>query len=349
MFYHLSKIASLVMIGEHMMDQLTMQRLGLIRYIYNNAMEESKQPEPFRAVSILRFHDSVELFLDLICDKFGISAKATYQFNDYWNAIGNHLQQGQSLSQKRAIDRLSMARAGFKHHGNMSSTSDIEKFRVNVTDFFEENTPLIFGIDFSEVSMSYLIKNDEVRITLEKASKLIEGGDKETAIEKIAIAFAQLLEDFESKTRTDFGKSLFSFDHSLAGIMPIGSDDETVADLASEVESFASDVESAIADMQNALKILALGLDYRRYVRFKLLTPTAKRFSNGNYKVHPNLSKVETLTLDHCRFCYDFVIESAIELQTVDLQVKVVTTYQNLKIDESILKELFSNSDSNID
>jgi len=90
-------------------------------------------------------------------------------------------------------------------------------------------------------------------------------------------------------------------------------------------------------------------LDYRRYVRFQLLTPSAKKLPNGKYEVHPNWSKVETLTLDHCRFCYDFVIESAIELQAIDLEVKVVPTYQRQIFDESFIQKLFSESDSNSD
>jgi hypothetical protein len=50
------------------MDQTIIQRLGLIRYLYETAMEESLRPEPFGLISILKLHDSVELFLDLACD-----------------------------------------------------------------------------------------------------------------------------------------------------------------------------------------------------------------------------------------------------------------------------------------
>lgn len=58
-----------------MLDEITLQRLGLIRYLYEGAMEESRKPEPFGLIAILKFHDSVELFLDLACDKFGVAAK----------------------------------------------------------------------------------------------------------------------------------------------------------------------------------------------------------------------------------------------------------------------------------
>jgi hypothetical protein len=234
----------------------------------------------------------------------------------------------QTLSEKRSMERLNNARIAFKHHGNLPHASSIQRFRVNVTDFFEDNTPLIFGLDFSKISMTYLIQNDAIRTALEEASQLIEAEEKESAIAKIAVAFAQLLKEYGSRT-------LFPFDHSVSGIFTESTD------LASEVQDFASDVESALFDMQNAIKILALGLDYRKYAKFQLLTPSVKKNSrSGKYEVSPKNIKVETLTLDHCRFCYDFVIESAIELQTIDLEVKVVPTYQFLELDESLLEEI---------
>ena len=150
-----------------MIDEITMQRLGLIRYLYKGAMEEARQPEPFGGISILKFHDSVELFLDLACDKFGVPAKKTNQFKDYWLELEGHLQ-GQSLSEKRSMDRLNAARVAFKHHGNLPSISSIERFRVNVTDFFEENTLLIFGIEFGKIS---------VKSQLEWPSTITNGSD----------------------------------------------------------------------------------------------------------------------------------------------------------------------------
>lgn len=330
------------------MDQPTLRRLAFIRYLYTLAVKQSMQPEPLGAASILTFHDSVELFLHLAFEYLNVSTGNEPSFMGYWDQLAPKLPTS-GLPQREAMRRMNKSRVELKHRGTWPSRLDVDAFRANVTRFFEDSSPMVFGIQFNSISLVNLVQYTRVRMTLEEASKLIEAGKEESAIAKIAIAFMQLLEEYESKTRADFGKSLFSFDHSLAGIMPIGTDDDAIADLASAVEDFANDVESAVADMQNAIKILALGLDYRRYVRFQLLTPSAKKLPNGKYEVHPNWSKVETLTLDHCRFCYDFVIESAIELQAIDLEVKVVPTYQRQILDESFIQKLFSESDSNSD
>ncbi len=56
--------------------------------VYETAMEESRRPEPFGLISILKFHDCVELFLDLACDKFGISANKTLLgFPDFFGGL----------------------------------------------------------------------------------------------------------------------------------------------------------------------------------------------------------------------------------------------------------------------
>ena len=56
-----------------MPTEIMLQRLSFIRYLYGIAVEQSKQPEPFGAASVLTFHDSVELFLQLAAESKGIN------------------------------------------------------------------------------------------------------------------------------------------------------------------------------------------------------------------------------------------------------------------------------------
>lgn len=55
------------------------------------------------------------------------------------------------------MKRLNKARVQLKHYGTSPSKLDIEAFRATVTNFFDENTPKIFGIDFSSVSLVDLV------------------------------------------------------------------------------------------------------------------------------------------------------------------------------------------------
>ncbi len=298
-----------------MLDEITMQRLSLIQYIYESAMEESRKPEPFGLISILKFHDSVELFLDLACDKFGIPAKKTQQFRDYWTELEKHLQN-QSLSEKRSMERLNDARVSFKHHGNLPHVSSIEKFRVNVTDFFEENTLLIFGIEFSKISMTYLVQNSFVKTLLDEARELMEQGARGKAIDKIALAFADLMLDYRRSAITQGHRSLFSFGRSVRNLT--SSDVNNNRQLA----EFTQKVASSIEELRESMGILSLGLDYQQYARFKLLTPYTVLYSGSeHYTVVSPTEEGHAPSLEHCQLCFDFVVSSAIRIQSTDLEV----------------------------
>ena len=52
-----------------------MQRLALIRYLYTVGVRQSEQPEPAGAMSILIFHDSIELLLQLASEHLDVSTK----------------------------------------------------------------------------------------------------------------------------------------------------------------------------------------------------------------------------------------------------------------------------------
>lgn len=299
-----------------MLTAPTLEMLAFIRYLYNLAMEQSRQPEPTGTVSLLTFHDSVELFLDLACDQFGVPNKKTKEFKDYWSVLEAHLQ-GQSLSQKRSMERLNAARVNFKHHSIRSSSSDIEKFRVNVTDFFQDNTPLIFGVVFDEISMTYLIQNTRVRSLLDEATVAINQGATGDALNKIAIAFAQLIGDYlDSKEAWRHRKLFFSKGPSISK--------PRIDPRNREFDSFVKDVIASIGALQDGMQVLSLGLDYQRYVKFRLLTPYVFRtYGNINYQVPPLEYTKETLpSVEKCRFCYDFVVTSAIHLQNFDFEVE---------------------------
>jgi len=298
-----------------MLAESTMQRLAFVRYLYNIAVEQSRQPEPLGAASILTFHDSIELFLQLASEHLNVGTKRP-GFIDYWDLLEPKLPSG-GLAQKESMRRLNKSRVALKHHGTLPSKLDIEAFRASATNFFEENTPLVFGIEFSSISMVNLVKCTEARSSLEEASRLIEEGRAEDALDKIAIAFAQLVDDYEDRKRTRFGRSPFFFGESLTfeSSFFMGIQDRKFA-------GFVDKIRDSIEAMQSAMKILSLGLDYRRYVKFRVLTPYIIKMLSGDYHISRG-RRDEPPSIEECHFCYDFVVESAIRLQDFDFEVEM--------------------------
>jgi len=230
-----------------------MSRLSYIRYMYNMAVEQSEKPYPLSAISILLFHDCVELFLQLVSEHLGVG-KNGCKFMDYWNEIEQKTKY--LLTQKDAMKRLNESRVIFKHNGVKVDRSEINVFLVSVTNFFEENTYPVFDINFDSISTTSLVRDDNVRQGLESADGLVSTGDIKGAIRKVSIAFEQLVNNFIAR--------LFEHEHDIfSGYMrlprphshgPIRAENE-LSKFIKEFDKFAGQAEKAFNKLANRVKL----------------------------------------------------------------------------------------------
>jgi len=302
-----------------MLEESVVKRLALIKYFYKEAVEQSQRPEPLCSVSILTFHDAIEFFLHVASEYLDIGKKQP-SFMEYWEILAPKLPKG-IPAQKESMRRLNGARVALKHHGTSPSKLDIEAFRASATNFFEENTPPIFDIKFSEISLIELVQCEETKNNLKESKLLLEENKIEDSLDKVAIAFTQLIDDYESRKRGRFGRSPFFFGQSLSFLSSfhMGVDRNQIGKLADFVDKIKESVEA----LQVAVKILSLGVDYRRYVKFRLLTPHIDRALAGNYLIsRGNWGEKGVPSVAEVQFCIDFVIESAVILQEFDFNIE---------------------------
>ena len=299
-----------------MLDESGIKRLAFIKYLYKVAVELSERPEPLCSASILTFHDAIELFLQLASEKLDFSKKDIY-FLDYWSLLSPKLPNS-GLTQKESMRRLNNARVSLKHYGNLPSKLAIEAFRASATNFFEENTSLVFRVEFSDISLIELVQCIDAKNNLKVAEELLKENKIEDALDKVALAFIQLIDDYESRKRRKFGRSPFFFGESLTVLDSFFMH----IDRREKISEFIDKVKESIESLQNAVKILSLGIDYRRYVKFRLLTPSILR-TDGTYRIDriQRGSKGFPMVED-VQFCIDFVIESSITLQEFDFSVE---------------------------
>lgn len=304
-----------------MIDNVTIQRLALIRYLYNSAVEESRKPEPIGSTSILMFHDSIELFLQLASEHLNAGKNGNIEFLQYWDILAPKLQ-GSGLEQKESMRRLNKARVAFKHNGTLPSKLDIEGFRASAANFFEDNTPLVFSIKFNAISLTTLVQNNKVKTLLEDAQSLLEQGKRGEALDKIAISFAQLLGD-ERETKFGWRHQKLFF---LGNVFRPHLWSQDSQGINRNFVDYIKELADAVKEMQEAMSIFCLGLEYQRYVKFKLWTPPVVRFmGREDYDIprSPNAPQQSPLpSADVCNFCYDFVVESAIRLQNFDFAMQ---------------------------
>lgn len=298
-------------------DQTVVKRLAFVRYLYQSGLSQSHAPAPMSCASVLCWHDSVELFLQLASEHLNVGAGQP-GFMDYWDLLNKKLNPAE-VGQRESMRRLNKARVALKHHGTFPSALDIEAFRAAVTGFYQDNTPLIFSISFDEVSLVDFVNPESARKKLTEAQQLIGQTRTLDALDNIALAYDEMISDYEARKRDASYRSPFYFGQDLSfhgsffmGLRGnVGTNERRLAE-------FVDRVKESVEAMQGAMKVLALGIDYRKYSRFRMLTPHVNHTYGGGVHVNRRFKEEDKPSVDAARFCLDFVIDSAFALAEYD-------------------------------
>jgi hypothetical protein len=293
------------------MDHSTIQRLAFVKYLFSLAIEQSRAPEIMAAASLLIFHDSIEIFLQIAAEHLNVGDKQP-NFMDYWDLIPKKLPVSE-LPQKESMRRLNKARVSLKHSGILPSKLDIEAFRAASDLFLQETTKLIFEIEFTSISLIEYVSPEESRNHLKKAEEFCGDAKYEDATVEIALAFDKMIFEYESSKR-DFGFGspfFFGSDMTFLSSFHIGIDMIE----SRKIARFVDNVKESIEAMQRAIKILALGFDYRKYSKFKLLLPHITKVLSGDYIVQKrSFGRSPLPDKEYIEFCIGYVVECAIKL-----------------------------------
>jgi hypothetical protein len=285
----------------------TIERLVFVRYVFRMGVEQSRLQEPASAVAILLFHDSADLFLQLAAEHLGASLPVERKklfIMDFFGAVDALLaKQNQRLSERLGIERLTGARNELKHRGLRTAPQDVEGLRASLTNFFAENVPVTFGINFDEITMARAVGFPEVREQLESAERLTAGGDFEGAVERCAVAFAYLMlayRDVEPEVKHDpLRAGSFRWKHP-----------EEIEELARWVGELSSTIQS----LEQRILPLSLGVEPAKLHRFRFITPAVTVVHAGREWIQHS-GRAPEPTADDARFCYEFVVSIALTLQ----------------------------------
>lgn len=288
--------------------QELLRRLSFIKYLFLIGIEQANKPEPLSNTAILSFHDSIELFLKLACEHHAIS-KTNDTFMDYLTALGKILP----LTQTGAMDRFNKARVAIKHHGTMISKIDIDAFKSVCLNFYIENTATIFNVNFDSISLINLITYKTTKQHLENSEKEINFLNYEKAIEEITVAFWSSIEEYEANKTKFYGHSPFFFGRDMTFLSSFVMDVED-----KKLNEFIDKVKESITSMQTAIKILSLGFDYRKFTKFKLITPIYVRTFGGHTLQQMRSPQYKP---EDVRWCFDYVIECCLILQEFDYEI----------------------------
>jgi hypothetical protein len=295
------------------MDELTMKRLAVIKQLYLHGIDQSYETEPMNGFSILSFHDSVEMFMKLCAEQKNVRIDRNVNFGDYFVKLPD-------LQCNATMTNLNSKRVNLKHYGTLPSKLDIEISRANVTDFFEQNTPIFFDIEFNGISLISLIKYESVKNYMETALSNLTSNNYKESITNSQIAFKELMACYEEESTKEY-RNPFDFAGHLRRLS-LFSD---IRKIDQDFSHFVDDIKNAIKNMEEMTKIIGWGIDYKRYCKFRLLSPYIQMWYSENGRDYDCYINDEhdnrKCNLRNARFCFDFVIESALKLQQFDIDI----------------------------
>ena len=291
-------------------SEIIIRRLALIKYLYKIGEQQSRQVETIAGFSILSFHDCIEMFLLLVAEHNDVKSDKL-SFMDFWDKFPN-------LTLKESMRAVKDRRVSAKHKGQFSSKSDIDISRISVTDFLDQNSKIQFDIEFKNVSLLDLVIYENVKVYLEKSQNNIDNHKYDESLTNSKIAFETLLYSYELNKKDHWYKNLLDIG------LEINNKYEYLIGQNSKESEWFKDITNTTNRMREVLKIMSLGIDFKRYSVFQFLTPEVYRNMSGNYdSLSFRLPSEKGLKVDreNSQFCIDFVLDCSIKLQEFDFDV----------------------------
>jgi len=307
-------------------NEILIKRLAHIKQLYLIGVEQSHQPESIAVFSLLAFHDSIEMFLKLLSEHKGLNS-SKYNFMDYWTNVPE-------LTLKESMRGLNARRVNLKHKGLIPAKSEIEISRVNTIDFFEQNTENQFGIKFEDISLIELVSNERVKEYLKKGEEFKDSDESVWSVVNCAYAFNELLHSYlENKVHRvgdpvsfwsgadiDSPELIYKKEQHLATFYSGYSDtSKKLYDDFKELEKYHTTLNNGLSDLNEFAKITALGINYKEFTKFKILTPEIMR-TNENELLSLGMDG-RYISKNNYDFCLNFVINSAQKLQEFDFDM----------------------------
>jgi hypothetical protein len=286
-----------------------MRRLAIVKYLYIQALEQERKGGPLAGLALLPFHDAVELFLQVAAEtthSLTMSAQQRTEFMAYWHAFS---KAGLPLPYEPQMRHFNDARVAVKHKGLLPIQQQIEEFRSVVTAFLTDATPKVFQIEFDSISLSSLVRSDDVRTAVQAAETAAEAGQFGEALEQATKAFHLSLRNY----RWFETPRLFDPTDAARDLRQRARHDRMVSDFSSFTRSFEA-VAAMGESLGEAITILAHHLDYDGYRRLRTYGPVVYQ-SEGLAGMSMHWTQEPTTDRSIVDQCVAFAVDAALRLE----------------------------------
>jgi hypothetical protein len=284
-----------------------MRRLTISRYVYMMALDQVRKGDVLSGLALLQFHDAVELFLQAVAEILHVPVDEHTDFISYWVAFS---KLGLALPYKEQMRRFNKARVLIKHNGVLPSQHDVEEFRTSVTGFLIEASTRLLERDFDGISLSSLVRADDVRQVLQSGEEAAQTGKFSDALECALRAFRLSLRRY--RYGVDGGavrERLYDPTEVVSDLRWRGKDPRSLGSTSRLIEA-VGDMGQQLGE---AITVVAYSLDYDGYRYLKTFGPVVHEVIGGDMIVE--WVKEPTTDKRIVDRCVAFAVDAALRLE----------------------------------
>lgn len=275
----------------------TIEQVLLVKYLFERGEDALSEGNDFSTgLAVSLFQDSIELLVWTIAKEVDakMADKAAFEF--VWDSIktGSKNHESKELPFKARMLDLNKARVGFKHNGNLPAAIDGAKFQVHTEQFLTTSCSMFLKMDFGELSMANLIKDQQIAGHIKAAEKALLDNEHATAVKQAATANALLSRLVD--------KVIPPLPFDWKDLMPAGG-----------VKDRAKLVEESVTALRAFTVTTAMRLPLAEVIRFKNITPKVI-LRNGRPVRFFELRKTP-ITSDEAKFAVRHVTKFALAIE----------------------------------
>lgn len=282
---------------------MVIEQLVLSKYLFREGEKKLDSRDPFSAgLAISLFQDATELFVWTVAKEYDARVTDKTSFAGIWDLIRDARlnTKKHELPLRAKMLNLNKARVNFKHYGNLPASREAGKFQGYTEDFLRESMKLFFDVDFADVSLADLVRNEEVKREIKEAERSL----KENVPKESVMACA---------------KAEYLISGYLMKLIPPA--DYRLEDIARLLKDSAqrSAVREGLRYLRNyldALRTLSIAgllrFDLSDFLKFRAISPNVSRMANGSFQI---MERRTQYSLDDAKFCIHYVTTYAIAVQ----------------------------------
>lgn len=157
-------------------DHLSILRLANVKGTYDHALRLLENPTPLDgAISLVLLDNALEAVFKIALDKNGSKVKEDPKFPELLACVLNIESFAELRKYKLSLLTLRRARNGFQHHGLIPDLNTIlNEYRPLTEQTLNEVSSRGFGLEWKDVSLSLLIRDENSEDTLPEGRKIVQ-------------------------------------------------------------------------------------------------------------------------------------------------------------------------------